>query len=342
MRTLNKSYQLSELAHHVGGTIVGDPSLQISGLCSLEDAFPHQVTFIRSASAETVQRELAKLSKTSAVIVPEQVAPSAAEAEGPSLVIVKESYTSFLNLIPLFFEETKSAPGIHPSAVIDPSATIAEGASIGNGCFIGAHTSIGKNVTMHPHARVYEDVTIGDGVTLHAGVSIRNGTQIKHRVTIHDNSVIGADGFGYTPDSTVGLRKVPQLGIVQIESDVEVGANTCIDRGAFGPTIIGQGTKIDNLVQIGHNVTIGEFSVVCGNAAIGGSTKIGNQVVIGGKVGIADHLVIVDGCRIGGGASVLNSLTEKDDYLGVPAIPAREWRRIQVTLRRSVRPSKKK
>jgi bifunctional UDP-N-acetylglucosamine pyrophosphorylase/glucosamine-1-phosphate N-acetyltransferase len=219
---------------------------------------------------------------------------------------------------------------------------VGDGASVGAGCVIGARAIIGTNFTMHPHARIQEDVTIGDSVTLHGGVSIRHGTQIKDRVTIHDNSVIGADGFGYTPDPKVGLRKVPQLGIVEIESDVEIGANTCIDRGAFGPTVIGQGTKIDNLVQIGHNVTIGKFCIVCGNAAIGGSTKIGNKVVIGGKVGIADHMTVADGIRVGGGAAVITPLVEQGDYLGFPAIPASEWLRLQVTLRRSARTSRKK
>jgi UDP-3-O-[3-hydroxymyristoyl] glucosamine N-acyltransferase len=267
MRNLNKSYPLAHLAEHVGGTVVGDPTLIISGLCTLETPLPNQITFIRSASADTVHREIGKLSTTSAVIIPEQLAPTERTPEGPSLILVQDSYASFLNLIPLFFSNVEVAPGIHPSAIIDPSATIAPDARIGACCVIGARTSIGKGFTMYTHARIQEDVVIGDSVTIHSGVSIRNGTQIKDRVTIHDNTVIGADGFGYTPDPKLGLRKVPQLGIVQIESDVEIGANTCIDRGAFGPTIIGQGTKIDNLVQIGHNVTIGRFSILCGNAA---------------------------------------------------------------------------
>jgi UDP-3-O-[3-hydroxymyristoyl] glucosamine N-acyltransferase len=342
MRNLNTSYPLSELARHIGGTLLGDPTLSIAGLAALEDAGPNRITFIRSSSAETVRRELGKLGAKTAVVVSKEIAPSAALSEGPSLIVVHESYASFLDLIPLFFEEITTPPGIHPTATIDATATIGEGARIGAGCFIGANVTIGKNFTMHPHARIHEDVRIGDSVTLHGGVSVRNGVQIHDRVTIHDNSVIGADGFGYTPDPKVGLRKVPQLGIVVIESDVEIGANTCIDRGAFGPTIIGQGTKIDNLSQIGHNVTIGKFSIVCGNAAIGGSTKIGEQVVIGGRVGLADHLTIADGVRIGGGSGVITSITERGDYMGFPAIPASEWRRIQVTLRRATKPRRKK
>lgn len=342
MRNLKKSHPLAQLAEHISGTVVGDPTLVISGLCTLEAPLPHHITFIRSSSADAVSRQIGKIPATCAVVIPEQCAPTPQLPTGPSLVLVKESYPSFLNLIPLFFEETRSAPGIHISALVDPTATIGDGASIGAGCVIGARAIIGTNFTMHPHARIQEDVTIGDSVTLHGGVSIRHGTQIKDRVTIHDNSVIGADGFGYTPDPKVGLRKVPQLGIVEIESDVEIGANTCIDRGAFGPTVIGQGTKIDNLVQIGHNVTIGKFCIVCGNAAIGGSTKIGNKVVIGGKVGIADHMTVADGIRVGGGAAVITPLVEQGDYLGFPAIPASEWLRLQVTLRRSARTSRKK
>ena len=342
MRNLNKTYPLSHLAEHLGGTIVGDEHLSISGLCTLESPLPDNFTFIRTESKDAALRALGKIPSTTAVIVPQEVAPENAIVNGPSLILVKESYPAFLNLTPLFFAEERPPIGIHPTAYVDPTATIGEGASIGAHAYVGPRCSIGKNLIMRSHSRLYEDVSLGDDVTLYSGVSIRHGTNIKDRVTIHDNSVIGADGFGYTPDPKLGLRKVPQLGIVIIESDVEIGANTCIDRGAFGPTMIGRGVKVDNLVQIGHNTTIGNFTIVCGGCGIAGSTKIGDGVVLGGKVGVADHLTITSGVRVGGGSSVLTSLTEPGDYIGYPAIKASVWQRAQVSIRNLARGKKRK
>jgi UDP-3-O-[3-hydroxymyristoyl] glucosamine N-acyltransferase len=342
MRNLNKTHPLSLLAERINAKILGDASLTISGLCTLEDPIPNNITFIRSDSREKVQRELAKIPAHTAVIIPEVVAPTDPLPNGAPVLVVKESYSSFLNLIPLFFEEERGAIGIHPTAHIDPTAIIGEGASIGAHVFVGPRCIVGKNVTMHSHSRLYEDVTLGEMVTLYSGVSIRAGVHLKDRVTIHDNSVIGADGFGYTPDPKLGLRKVPQLGNVIIESDVEIGANTCIDRGAFGPTIIGRGTKIDNLVQIGHNAVIGNFSVICGGSGIAGSTKIGDGVVIGGRVGVADHVTIASGVRVGGGSGVTTNLTEPGDYMGFPTVKASEWRRLQVSLRQSTRGARKR
>ncbi len=342
MRNLNKTYPLAHLAEHLGGTAVGDEHLSILGLCTLESPIPNNITFIRSESKDIALRALGKIPSTTAVIVPQEIAPPSAIINGPSLILVKESYPAFLNLIPLFFAEERPVVGIHPTAYIDPTATIGEGASIGAHAYVGPRCSIGKSLIMRSHARLYEDVSLGDDVTLYSGVSIRHGTTIKDRVTIHDNTVIGADGFGYTPDLKLGLRKVPQLGIVIIESDVEIGANTCIDRGAFGPTMVGHGVKIDNLVQIGHNATIGNFTIVCGGCGIAGSTKIGDGVVLGGKVGVADHLTIPSGSRVGGGSSVLTSLPEPGDYIGYPAIKASEWWRAQASIRKIARGKKRK
>lgn len=342
MRNLNKTYLLSHLAEHLGGIIFGDETLSISGLCTLESPLQNNITFLKSGSQDAAHRTLAKVPPTTAVIVPLEIAPPTALVDGPSLILVKESYSAFLNLIPLFFEDERPTQGIHPTAYVDPTATLGEGASIGAHAYVGPRCTIGRNLIMRSHARLYEDVSLGDDVTIYSGVSIRHGTRIKDRVTIHDNTVIGADGFGYTPDPKLGLRKVPQLGIVIIEDDVEIGANTCIDRGAFGPTMIGRGVKVDNLVQIGHNVTIGNFTIVCGGCGIAGSTKIGDGVVLGGKVGVADHLTITSGVRIGGGSSVITSITEPGDYMGYPTIKASEWRRAQVIIRNMARGARKK
>lgn len=322
--------------------MLGDREISISGLCTLEMPLPHHITFIRNTSAEQVRKSLELVPATTAVVVSEHLAPSTTPTSGAALLTVKEAYPAFLDLIPLFFEESARASGVHPSAQVDPSASIGDGASVGPGCVIGARAKIGKGCTIIANVTVYEDVMIGDSVTLHAGVSVREGCQIGDRVTIHNNSVIGADGFGYTPDSKLGLRKVPQVGHVRIESDVEIGANSCIDRGAFGPTIVGRGAKIDNLVQIGHNVTIGNFAIICGQVGIAGSTCIGDGVVLGGGAGVADHLSISKGIRVGGHSGVINSLSEPGDYMGFPAVPANDWRRMQVQQRKLIRTGPKK
>lgn len=336
MQNLNNTYPLATLVERVGGTVIGNSSLTIVGLCPLDTPQENHITFIRTSSTETLTRQVAKLNNI-AVLVPEALAGEIALPPSVALISVKESYSAFLDLVPFFFKEILPPPGIHPTAAVDPSAHIAEGVSIGAFCVIGPRTSIGKGTVLYSHVRVHEDVMLGEGCKIYSGVSLRSGTKLGARVTIHDNAVIGADGFGYTPDPKVGLRKVPQVGHVEIASDVEIGANTCIDRGAFGVTSIGQGTKIDNLVQIGHNTSIGSFTIVCGQAAIAGSTKIGDQVIIGGSVGIADHIEVFSGVRVGGGAAVINSLKEPGDYLGSPAIKASEWKRIQVSLRKMVK-----
>jgi UDP-3-O-[3-hydroxymyristoyl] glucosamine N-acyltransferase len=334
------SYSVQSLADAAQAKPLGDTSIQISNLSSIETPQPDTVTFIRADSAELVAKRIATLPTPMVVVVPEKAAPSAIPT-GIALLLAKESYSAFLNLVPLFFEEPKFEPGIHPSAVIHPTAAVHPTASVGAYCSVGARTVIGRNSVLLPNVNVYEDVSIGDSVTIHCGASIRSHTVINARVTIHNNAVIGADGFGYTPDPAVGLRKVPQVGNVIIGSDVEIGANTCIDRGAFGPTTIGRGTKIDNLVQIGHNTSVGEFCIICGQAAIAGSVKIGPKVVVGGSAGIANHLEIVSGVRLGGWAGVTSNLLEPGDYMGFPAIKATEWRRTQVQLRRLYKDSRK-
>jgi UDP-3-O-[3-hydroxymyristoyl] glucosamine N-acyltransferase len=337
MRDSIKAYPLSHLAAQINGATVGDPELTITGLCSLDDAKPNHLCFIRANSEESFMRALANLPAQSAAIVTTALAPKEPLKNGASLILVQEPYPSFLDLVPLFFVHSRPEPGIHPSAVVHDTAHVGRGASIGAHCVIGARVVIGQDALLFPSVTVYDDVVIGDSVILYSGTSIRDGSRIGDRVIIHDHAVIGADGFGYIPDPKRGLRKVPQIGFVSIGNDVEIGAQTCVDRGAFGATIIGNGSKIDNLVQIGHNVIIGSHCIICGQAAIGGSTKIHDGVVVGGAASLADHLEIARGVRLGGRAGVTNSILEPGDYMGFPAIKAGEWRRQQAQIRRSVR-----
>jgi UDP-3-O-[3-hydroxymyristoyl] glucosamine N-acyltransferase len=254
-----------------------------------------------------------------------------------SILAVQEPYSAFLDTLPLFYEEPSSKPGISPSAHVDPTACIDPTASIGPLCVIGANVTIGARCVVHANVTLGDSCCIGESTVLHSGVVVGEYSVLGSHCTVHCNSVIGADGFGYIPDKKRGLRKVPQVGSVVIGNDVEIGANSCIDRGAIGTTVIGPGTKIDNLVQIGHNVKIGSFCIICGQVGIAGSTTIEDGVVLGGQVGVADHLVICKGVRIGGGSSVTEKILEPGDYIGYPLMKARDWQRRTVELHRSAR-----
>jgi UDP-3-O-[3-hydroxymyristoyl] glucosamine N-acyltransferase len=339
---LSKPYTASveELAAAVQGTVVGHDcgsgSLSISGVCTLEAPLAGRLAFIRTKSSELVARELSKL-PAMAVIVSADVLPEKLPSTAATLIVVKDAYGAFLDLLPRFFERSKPAAGIHPTAVIAPDAKISPGVSIGAYCTVGAHSVIGERCILHPHVAIYEDVTLGADVELFSGVSIRAGSILGARVTVHDNSVIGADGFGYIPDPKSGIRKVPQVGNVIIGDDVEIGAATCIDRATIGSTKIGQGTKIDNLVQIGHNTVIGSNCFICGQTGIAGSCTIGDGVVCGGSSGVADHCQIASGVRLGGWCGVTGSITEPGDYMGFPAVKASVFKRQQVQLMRMAR-----
>ena len=199
---------------------------------------------------------------------------------------------------------------------------------------IGAEVQIGNNVTIHPHVVIYPGTIIEDDCIIHSGAIIREYCHLKKGCVIQNGAVIGSDGFGYVPDPALGLRAVPQVGRAVLGPLVDVGANSCIDRGALGDTSISLGTKVDNLVQVGHNVSIGEHTIVCGQSGIAGSTRIGARCVLGGSTGVGDHLNIPDDCRFGGNSGVITAIDEPGDYMGHPAIPAQQWRRQGVAVKK--------
>lgn len=336
MRVRTSTYPLTTICERAGGRIIGSPERIVRGLCTLDNPREDHLTFIRAQSSRALVRFVSNLNGAIA-FVQEGVLPAEHKVDAASLVVVKEPYTAFLDAIPLFFEEQTVPAGSAPTAVIDPTATIDPTASIGAFCVIGPHVIIGPRCVLHSNVHVAEGATIGESTVLHSGVVIRENSILGAHCVVHNNSVIGADGFGYVPDKTLGLRKVPQVGRVEIADYVEIGANTCIDRGAVGSTVIGRGAKIDNLVQIGHNVRIGKFCIICGQVGIAGSTTIADGVMLGGQVGIADHLSICGGVRIGGGSSVTEDVTEPGDYIGFPLLRARDWQRRTADLLRNAR-----
>jgi UDP-3-O-[3-hydroxymyristoyl] glucosamine N-acyltransferase len=331
--TVTVAVKASSLAEEISGSVLGDPLLSISAVTALEKPMPNSLTFVRTTSQSHLAQAIQGCT-AQAILVPRELASPEMVPSESALILVDDPYRAFLNLLPVFYPPHEHPRAIHPSATIDPSAQIGSNVAIGAHCSIGPDVVVGDNAILHPGVHLYRAAQVGKNVTLHCGVSVREECVIGENSTIHNNSVIGADGFGYIPDPKVGLRKVPQVGIVTIGKNVEIGANTCIDRGAFGSTTIGDNTKIDNLVQIGHNATIGKFCIICGQVGIAGSTTIGDNVVLAGGSGIADHLSICSNARVGGRSGVTRDITTPGDYLGFPAERATTWRRMQVAIRR--------
>lgn len=340
MKHLASSHSLQAISDHVHGKIVGDGGQLIRGLCTLEASSPEHITFIRAKGAVAIARALKQLDSCAAFVVNQDL-PEGFELGSNSLVLVKDPHGAFLDTISLFYEETPTPPGHDATASIHPTANVHPTAAVGAYCIVGANVTLDAHTVLEPHVRVFAGASIGESTTLRTGVVVRENCVIGKRCIINDNTVIGGDGFGYAPDPALGLRKVPQLGNVVLADYVEVGANSCIDRGALGSTVIGYGTKIDNLVQIGHNVVIGKFCILCGQVGVAGSSVLEDGVVLSGQVGVSDHCRLVSGVRIGGGAPVTENILEPGDYFGHPLLRSREWHRHQTELRAKMRRRKK-
>jgi len=302
---------LQELADALGGRLVGDPLIRISGLGSLETATEGQITFL----ANPKYAGLVAMTGASAVII----APEA-NRFGRNAIIVDNPYLAFAKLLTLFTTRPRVARGIMKGAFVGEDVVIGKEVSVHPGTVIGDGVRIGDRVTLHPNVTLYEGAVVGDDVTLHAGVSIREGCRIGSRVIIHNGTVIGSDGFGYAPDGQSWF-KIPQIGIVVIEDDVEIGANVAVDRAVLETTRIGRGTKIDNLVQVAHNCVIGEDCVIVAQAGIAGSARLGKHVTLGGQVAIVGHITIGDNAMISGQSGVMGNVAAGEVLSGTPAIP---------------------
>ncbi len=310
--------KLKELAEWVGGTVIGDGEVEISGVGSIEAAQAGEITFIANP------KYVPKLSgsNASAVIVSSEVT----QATKP-LLCVANPYLAFAKIIVLFSYKPYQPKGIDPRTWISPTAQLGKDLTIFPFVYIGDRCRIGDRVTVYPGVFVGEDSSIGEESVIYPNVSIYSGTIIGKRVILHSGVVVGSDGFGYVKDGSKNV-KIPQVGEVEIEDDVEIGANTTIDRGALGKTIIRKGVKIDNLVQVAHNVVIGEDSVIVAQVGISGSTKIGRNVTLAGQVGVVDHAEIGDNVMVGAQSGVAHDLPPNQAFSGSPAVPHREWLRV--------------
>lgn len=318
----------SELAAQFGLNLIG-PDNDITDICSLDKPNRTGLGFLRAKELPDPLPEIGALLVLEDTKLPEN--------SNVSFLRTKDPLLTFSKIVPKFRPPFRPSVGVHPTAIVAQSSMLEKSVSIGAYSVIEDNCTILEGSVIHSHVVVYPNCSIGKGVTIHSHSVIREGTVIKDGCTIQPGAVIGGDGFGYVLDPSIGLVSVPQVGRVVLEERVDVGSNSCIDRATIGETRIGLGTKIDNLVQVGHNVDIGEHSIICGQAGIAGSTKLGKKVVLGGQVGVADHKLIADEVRVAASSAVISNLPEKGDYSGFPAIKATTWRRIQVTIQKLVK-----
>ncbi len=316
------SYTLAELAARVGGEVVGDAGRRLSGLKPLAEAGEADLSFYHN------RRYLgeAHASRAGALLVADP-----AEFPGRDLLFCREVYPAFATLLELFHPAAPPAPGVHPSAVVAASARLGAGVSVGPCAVVGARAAIGEGAILGAHAVVGDDAEVGPATLLHPHVVIEPRCRVGARCILHAGVVIGSDGYGFATSGGVH-RKVPQVGVVVIEDDVELGANVCVDRATLGETRIGRGTKVDNLVQIAHNVRIGEHSLIVAQVGISGSTTLGHHVVMAGQSGAAGHLHLGDGTMVTAQAAVMADTKPGEMVSGSPARPQKEWYRALANL----------
>ncbi len=312
------TFTTGQLAEKLGGQVIGDPGVSLTGFAPADSAKAGELTF---AENETY---FARADQSAAAAV--LVAGDFTSTNGKTLIRVANARVAFAQVLPLFFPEPVFAPGVHLSAVVAASAQLDPTAHIGPHCVVGERVKIGPGVVLQAGNFVGDDSVLGEGSRLFPNVTLYTRSVLGRRVRIHSGTVVGADGFGYVFDQGQH-RKVPQVGSVIIHDDVEIGSNVTIDRAALGATVIGKGTKIDNLVQIAHNVTIGEHCIIVAQVGIAGSTKIGSYTTIAGQVGITGHLRIGDKVTIAAQSGVMNHIPEGQKWMGSPAQPDRVAKR---------------
>ena len=310
-------FTASNLAELIGGEVVGDGSVVLTGIAPADGALSGDLTFAEKPSYLAA----AEASLASAILVPQGFV-SATKV----LIRVKDARIAIARVLPLFFPPETPAAGIHVSAVIDPSAQVDASASVGPHCVVGAGVSLGKNSVLMGGNHIGRDSHLGDDVCLHPNVVLYARTQIGNRVSIHAGTTIGSDGYGYVFDQG-RHRKMLQVGNVVIHDDVEIGSNTSIDRGALGSTVIGQGTKIDNLVHVAHNVVMGRHCLIMGQVGFAGSTQLSDYVVIASQSGIGGHLKLGAQSSIGAKSGVMRDVAAGDTVLGYPSSSDKQAKR---------------
>jgi UDP-3-O-[3-hydroxymyristoyl] glucosamine N-acyltransferase len=314
--------KLQNLADLVDGEVIGDPDLDILKVAPIDQAQEGDITFV----ANTKYLARLKDCKASAVILSPGI-----KAPGINLIVCANPYLAFAKILTILHVPDRPVKGVMAGALVAESAEIDKLATVYPGCVVGERVKIGAGTTLYSGVVIYDDVTIGEDCILHANSVVREGCCLMNRVILQAAAVIGSDGFGFAPDGSA-YYKIPQVGIVVLEDDVEIGSNSCVDRAALGETRIRRGSKLDNLVQIGHNVDVGEDCILVSQGGIAGSSKIGNHCTFGGQVAIAGHLQVGDNVMIGGRGGATGNVASDQILSGLPLMPHKQWLRSTMTL----------
>ncbi|HKP45427.1 MAG TPA: UDP-3-O-(3-hydroxymyristoyl)glucosamine N-acyltransferase, partial [Pyrinomonadaceae bacterium] len=319
--------KLSELAKLTGAKIEnGASDLEITGAAGLDDAGPNDISFLANP------RYTPKVNSTGAAAV--YLGDDVPVNREIAVLRARDPYLAYTRALRLFNPEPTFVAFVHDSAVIDSSSTVASTARVSAGVVIAASCTIADGVHIYPNVTIYENVTIGKDSIIHSGAVIRERSQIGERVVIHNNVVVGCDGFGYAKDEERRWLKIPQTGRVVIEDDVEIGAATTIDRASVGESRIGRGTKVDNLVQIGHSCSVGEDTLLCAQVGLAGSSHIGNRVILAGQAGVAGHLTIGDDVVLTAKSATSHDIPPGKVISGIPAFDNKDWLRSTAAFRR--------
>ena len=322
-------FTAQQIADALQGIVEGNADIMVSDLSKIEEGKPGSLSFLANPAYEKYIYE----TNASIVVVNHDFKPE--KRVSATLIRVKDAYMAFAQLLELYQQSKPQKTGISPKAFISDTVTIGENVYIGEFAVIGEYSVIGDNCKIYPNTSVGDNVKVGDNTTFFSGVKVYDECVIGNECTLHAGVVIGSDGFGFAPQQDADFKKVPQIGNVVLEDRVEIGANTVIDRATMGSTIIKRGVKLDNLIQVAHNVVIGENTVIAAQTGIAGSTKIGKNCMFGGQVGISGHLTIADEVKIAAQSGLGKSITEKGTVVeGSPAFNARKFQRSYVYFRK--------
>lgn len=321
-------FTAQQIADFLKGKVEGDKKVKVSDFAKIEEAKAGAITFLSNPKYTHYVYE----TKASVILVNEDITFD--KEINATLIRVPNAYEALAKLMQFYENSKTKKSGLSKKASIDKTAKVGKGCYIGDFVYIAANAKIGNNVRIHPNSYIGNSVVVGDNTVIYPNVTVYNSCQIGADCVLHSGAVIGADGFGFAPSESNDYEKIPQIGIVILEDRVEIGANTTVDRATMGCTIIRRGVKLDNLVQVAHNVEIGSNTVIASQSGISGSTKLGSNIMVGGQVGFAGHITIADGVKLGAQSGVNNSIKEENSVLmGAPAIDVSTWRRSSIVVK---------
>ncbi len=312
-------FTAKQIADFLQGEVEGNPDVKVNNFAKIEEGKPGTLAFLSNPKYTHY------IYDTKADIVLVNADFKAEKEIKATLIRVANSYEALAKLLELVEKSKPSKVGVEPMSYVAPSAKMGKEVYVAGFAYVGENVVVGDNSKVFPHVFIGENVVIGNNVTLYSGVKIYAGCKIGDNSIIHAGAVIGSDGFGFAPQADGSYHKIPQMGNVVIEKNVEIGANTVIDRAVMDSTIIREGVKLDNLIQIAHNVEIGKHTVIASQSGVSGSTKIGKNCVFGGQVGLAGHLKVGNNVKLGAQSGIMKNLKENSELIGSPAIPIRDW-----------------